>query len=128
MNQALGLFQNALFVLPEGALPAQAAEWNAHPAFKGVWLKHLVVGKDTGGLLSCHLVRVEVGCEIGNHTHEGSVELHEVLSGQGICELEGLETAYAPGVCMVLPRGAVHRVAAQGTDMHLLAKFAPALL
>ena len=128
MNQALTLFQDATCVLPGGTHQAQAAPWNAHPVFRGVWLKHLVLGKDTGGLLSCHLVRVEAGCEIGGHVHEGSVELHEVLCGQGTCEMEGRETAYAPGVCLVVPRGAAHRVTAHGGDMHLLAKFAPALL
>lgn len=128
MNPALMLFQDATFVLPEGARQAQDAPWNAHPVFRGVWLKHLVLGKDTGGLLSCHLVRVEAGCEIGGHVHEGSVELHEVLCGKGTCDVEGRETAYTPGVCMVVPKGAAHRVAALDADMHLLAKFAPALL
>ena len=128
MIPALTLFQDATFVLPDGTRQAQEAQWNAHPVFRGVWLKHLVLGKDTGGLLSCHLVRVEAGCEIGGHVHEGSVELHEVLCGRGACKVEGCETAYTPGVCLVVPMGATHRVAAFDADMHLLAKFAPALL
>jgi len=128
MNQALTLFQESAVVFPQGARLAREAEWNAHPVFKGVWLKHLVLGKDTGGLLSCHLVRVEEGCEIGNHVHADSVELHEVLSGRGSCEVEGRETAYVPGICLVVPKGAPHKVSALDGDMYLLAKFAPALL
>ncbi len=30
-----------------------------------------------------HLVRIEAGCEIREHTHPDNVELHEVVSGQG---------------------------------------------
>lgn len=91
-------------------------------------MKHLVTGEDTGGLLSCHLVRIENGCEIGAHTHEASLELHEVLSGKGVCRMSASDVEYQPGVCLVIPAGERHAVAAEGCDMHLLAKFTPALL
>jgi quercetin dioxygenase-like cupin family protein len=128
MNQVLSLFQEARFFLPDGELEAARAEWSPHPAFPGVWLKHLVVGKDTQGVLSCHLVRVEKGKTIGRHVHDKSVELHEVVAGQGSYLAEDRETEYRPGVCMVIPAGAPHEVSAGQEDLFLLAKFAPALL
>ena len=62
---------------------AKEIAWSAHPTFKGVYLKHLVKGEDTDGKFSCHLVKVEAGCQIGSHIHEGKWELHEVLEGIG---------------------------------------------
>jgi mannose-6-phosphate isomerase-like protein (cupin superfamily) len=128
MSQANKLFQAATIILPGGELRADQLEWKAHPTFPGVWMKHLIMGKDTGGSLSCHLVRVEKGKEIGRHVHHGSLELHEVLSGQGVCRMDERDTSYNPGVCMVIPTGANHSVEAHGEDLHLMAKFAPALL
>jgi hypothetical protein len=47
--------------LPSARLEAAALPWQPHPAFPGVHMKHLVLGADTGGALSCHLVRVAAG-------------------------------------------------------------------
>jgi len=106
----------------------EGGEWKQSPAFKGVWMKHLVLGADTDGALSCHLVRVEQGSAIGLHIHEGCMELHEVLDGRGTCTLAGREVAYEPGVCMVIPAGAEHEVRAVSGDLRMMARFAPALL
>ena len=57
--------------------------WNPHPKFTGVSLRHLATGADTGGHLSLHHIRIDPGCSIGNHTHAGMVEIHDVLSGRG---------------------------------------------
>jgi len=128
MTGAKSLFQNARIICPDHELCAVDQEWKAHPSFPGVWMKHLILGNDTGGGLSCHLVRVEKGSSIGDHVHEGSLELHEVLSGEGACRLEGRETAYCPGVCLVIPAGARHEVAAAGEDLYMMARFVPALM
>jgi mannose-6-phosphate isomerase-like protein (cupin superfamily) len=121
------LFQTATYVLPDGPIEARQQEWKAHPTFPGVWMKHLMLGKDTAGALSCHLVRIEEGCSIGSHVHEGSMELHEVFSGEGVCRMEGREVAYAPGTCMVIAVGAEHSVEARRGELQLMARFAPAL-
>jgi quercetin dioxygenase-like cupin family protein len=76
-----------------GSLP-----WNPHPKFAGVALKHLVTGKDTGGRISLHHVRVDPGCAIGDHTHAGQVEIHDVIAGEGTCMIAGKEIRYIPGV------------------------------
>ena len=84
---------------------AGSLEWNAHSAFKGVFLKHLVKGKSTDGRLSCHLVKVESGCEIGEHIHGDRWELHEVIGGSGKGILAEKEIPYKQGVSVVIPGG-----------------------
>lgn len=115
-------------VLPGREAFVKGGEWNAHPVFAGVWIRHLMLGRNTAGALSCHLVRVEAGKEIGLHAHEGSCEVHQVLSGGGLCRMEGRETHYEPGVCSLIPAGEAHAVEASGGELMLLATFAPALL
>jgi len=110
---------------------AGAAPWTPHPAFPGVSLKLLVSGKDTAGGLSCHLVRVEPGCELKNHAHDGQWELHEVVRGRGTATLDGRKIGYEPGRVMVIPKGTPHAVRAdadQGEGLFLFAKFFPALV
>jgi len=99
-----------------------------HKVFPGVSLKHLVRGKMTGNRLSCHLVRVEPGCVLDTHTHPEQAEVHEVICGDGVCELGGRVLEYRPGVVAVIPDGAEHRVTAGADGIYILAKFTPALL
>ena len=114
---------------PEREADLGALPWNPHPSFKGVALKHLVTGADTGGALSAHLVRVQAGCSLEAHVHAGSLELHEVVRGAVVCDLGGKSVPYAPGACGLIPAGVRHSVRAHaGEDLYILAKFAPALL
>lgn len=114
---------------PAGDKNLDALPWNPHPAFRGVSLRHLLTGAETGGALSAHLVRIEPGCTLEAHVHAGSLELHEVLRGAGTCRLGGREVAYEPGVCGLIPAGTEHSVRADAKEnLYLLAKFAPALL
>jgi quercetin dioxygenase-like cupin family protein len=103
-------------------------EWNAHPVFKGVFLKHILTGADTGGQISSHIVKIDPFCELGNHTHEGRVEIHEVVSGTGSCLINGSEYSYTCGVTAVIPECAPHSVRAGADGLYLMAKFTPALL
>ncbi len=103
-------------------------EWIEHPKFKGVFLKHLVKGADTDGQLSCHLVKLDPGCVLEEHTHESQWELHEVIAGEGDCILGAKALPYHPGRMTVIPKGTPHQVAAKGEGLVLLAKFFPALL
>jgi quercetin dioxygenase-like cupin family protein len=102
--------------------------WNKHASCPGVFLKHLITGEATNGQFSCHLVRVQAGCEISEHTHPKNWELHEVVAGQGRGFLAGKEQAYQPGNTIVIPMGEKHRVVADGEDLYLWAKFVPALV
>ncbi len=101
--------------------------WNAHPIYKGVYLKHLVLGSDTDNRLSCHIVKVDPYCTLEEHLHDGKLELHEVIAGSGTCFLNGKEITYLPGVIGVIPANVKHKVTAGKNGLYLMAKFAPAL-
>lgn len=103
-------------------------KWNAHPAFMGVYLKHLIKGEQTGGQLSCHLVKIEPGCSIGLHNHLGKRELHEVVRGSGNCSIEDEVIEYGPGKIALIPADVNHEVNAGKDGLLLLAKFFPALV
>jgi len=122
------IFGTGTVALPGRKTPVSELQWNAHPSFKGVFLKHLIAGNDTGNLVSYHLVRVEPGCEIGKHVHAGKMEIHEVVSGSGYCSMNGASVQYEPGMIVQIPADEEHCVVAGDTGLHLLAKFFPALL
>ena len=103
-------------------------EWTKHPKFKGVYIKNMIKGADTGGLFSSHLVKIDPGCCLENHCHENQLELHEVIEGDGLCQLIGDLFNYHLGKMAVIPKGKNHRVQAGENGLTLLAKFFPALL
>lgn len=102
--------------------------WNEHAVFKGVFLKHIIKGETTGNRLSCHLVKINPGCEIGLHNHPGKTELHEIISGFGHCWIEHSAVDYYAGVIGFIPADIDHSVKAEAEGLFLLAKFSPALL
>jgi quercetin dioxygenase-like cupin family protein len=103
-------------------------QWNDHPKFRGVSLKHLVTGRDTGGRLSCHLVKLAPNSVLDEHVHEDRIELHEVIEGEGCFILDARKTAYHPGRVGVIPEGVTHKVIAGNSGLVILAKFCPALV
>lgn len=120
--------RNDTVVVPGQTIATESLPWNPHPKFAGVSLRHLVTGKDTGGCLSLHHVRIDPGCAIGDHAHAGQVEIHDVLTGAGTCTLEGKVLSYTPGVVGVMPADQVHRVDAGKDGILLLAMFSPPLV
>jgi mannose-6-phosphate isomerase-like protein (cupin superfamily) len=102
--------------------------WNQHPKFKGVYLKHIIKGTDTEGLLSCHIVKIDPDAVLEEHAHENQWELHEVLEGEGRFILKSKETPYYPGQMGIIPKGTNHKVIAGKSGLILLAKFFPALI
>lgn len=103
------------------------APWVEHKDFKGVRLKHLLTAAQTGGQFSCHLVSIEPKHCIGLHQHPESAELHEVISGTGVCLTAGRELPYSSGTLALLPSGEEHEVRAGENGLCLFAKFIPAL-
>jgi quercetin dioxygenase-like cupin family protein len=102
--------------------------WNPHASFKGVFLKHLITGRDTDGRLSCHIVKIEPGCVLDTHVHDGKMEIHEVIAGSGKMYLDGKEINYSPGQVCIIPANTPHKVVAGKDGMYILAKFTPSLL
>ena len=102
--------------------------WNPHASFKGVSLKHLIVGKDTDNKLSCHIVKIEPGGILDTHMHDGKIEIHEVVAGSGKMYLNGKEIDYRKGQICIIPANCPHKVVAGEKGMYILAKFTPSLL
>jgi quercetin dioxygenase-like cupin family protein len=102
--------------------------WNPHASFKGVFLKHLITGKDTDGKLSCHIVKIEPGCTLDTHSHDGKMEVHEVVAGSGAMYMDGKEIGYSQGQVCIIPANTPHKVVAGKDGMYILAKFTPSLL
>jgi quercetin dioxygenase-like cupin family protein len=121
-------FENGKLFSLENLKSLRNTEWNPHKTFQGVALKHLITSVDTNNEISYHLVRVEPGCEIGLHTHESSMEIHEVISGNGSILLEDREYEYISGNITIIPKNKIHKVTAGKDGLYLLAKFIPALL
>lgn len=102
--------------------------WNPHPAFEGVYLKHLITGSKTEGQLSCHMVRIDPLCKLETHIHENQWELHEVIKGAGEAQMGEKSINYHPGRSAVIPKGKAHSVKAGNEGLILLAKFFPAIV
>lgn len=126
-NSIVKIFNGGKVIYQNKEINIEKLEWNKNPN-KGVYLKHIVKGEDTAGKFSCHIVKIESGCEIGQHIHEGNWELHEVIDGEGKCFLEDKEINYSIGTLSVIPQGIQHKVKAVNGDLYLFAKFIPALI
>lgn len=123
-----GIFNEGNVCKGEASVAIKELPWAEHPSFKGVHMKHLLSGQQTAGSLSCHLVRIDPNCEIGNHIHDGKVEVHTVLAGLGGCELDGKWVPYEQGTISIIPSAAPHKVMAGQFGLYLYAKFSPALV
>ncbi|WP_421901483.1 cupin domain-containing protein [Maridesulfovibrio sp.] len=122
------LAANGTIETATGSIQCSNLDWNPHPAFEGVYLKHLITGDKTEGQLSCHIVRIDPGCTLETHIHETQWELHEIIGGSGNASLADKSTAYHPGKFAVIPKGKEHSVKAGPEGLTLLAKFFPALI
>ncbi|GEO80792.1 cupin domain-containing protein [Pararhodospirillum oryzae] len=106
---------------------AAEAGWSAHPTFPGVEVKALVTGAATGGAFSTLMVRIAPGGAMLPHVHEGQVEQHFVVSGNGQANLAGQVVDYAPGALMVIPQATLHSLTAGQEGMVVMAVFSPAI-
>ena len=102
--------------------------WNAHASFKGVFLKHLIVGKDTDDKLSYHIVKIEPDCVLDTHLHDGKTEIHQIIAGSGKMYLEEKVIDYSQGQICIIPANTPHKVVAGKEGMYILAIFTPSLL
>lgn len=126
-NELFEAFNRGRLALIDSEVSFEQTNWAKHPTFEGVELKHIVTAKDTNGLFSYHLVRIEPEKSIGNHIHETQLETHEVIAGDGICINNGVEIKYEQGVISIIPEKVPHEVKAGKDGLYLFAKFMPAL-
>lgn len=60
-------------------------------------------------------ITVPVGASIGRHNHENETEYYIILSGSGIVDDDGKETAVNQGDLVITGGGAFHSIANNGT-------------
>jgi quercetin dioxygenase-like cupin family protein len=119
---------NGTVFLADRSEEIEKLPWNPHPKFQGAFIKHLITGADNDNLASCHLVRVNPGCQLTDHIHEKEWEYHHILEGEGTGYLDGRPMVYEAGKIAVIPKGANHKVVAGPDGILILATFLPALL
>lgn len=84
MENIFEKFNGGRLVIPNAEKDFSQLEWNKHPTFDGVELKHIVTASDTCGAFSYHLVRIAPNMKIGNHVHKEQTETYEVIGGSGV--------------------------------------------
>lgn len=122
------LFANGTINTPEQSIGTSTVAFTPHNSFPGVALKHLITGGETGGSLSCHLVKVDPHCYLDSHVHPDNLEIHQVISGSGTFEIGTNSGIYEAGIVSRIPMGTSHKVTADAEGLYLLAIFSPALL
>ena len=122
------LFQKGRLAIDGLQQNIESLDWHPHAVFKGVFMKDIIRGESTSGRLSCHLVRIEPGYAIGDHIHDGRMEMHEVISGSGTCYSGDKVIAYTGGVVSIIPDNLNHRIEAGESGLFFLARFCPALV
>jgi len=122
------MFDKGIVFFSDIEIESDKKEWYEHPACKGVFLKDLVTGEDTGGEFSYHLVRVEKNSEVMDHDHETQWEFNRIIGGKGVFLIGDKEVVIAPGQTFVTPPGIHHTVSAYDDELSLLAVFVPALV
>jgi len=127
-SDVVDVFNEGKIIFPSDEIDAKKLKWYEHPESKGTFLKDLVPGKDTGGAFSCHIIRVNKGCEVGQHIHEDQWEFNEILDGNGIYIYENKEVRFGAGFSFATPPGVRHALIAEVEDLYLLAKFIPGLV
>jgi quercetin dioxygenase-like cupin family protein len=128
MNKTVRGLSEGNIVYIDKELKVKDLEWNPHPSFAGVFLKHLVKGDSSDGKFSCHLIRIKDGFEIGEHIHNDKWEFINIVGGVGKGEIAGKAIVCELGVSLVVPENVKHRIVADDGDVYLLAKFIPALI
>lgn len=124
---AKNIFEKGSGYFITGGKDFSTLPFELHKEFTGVALKHLVVGEETEGRLSCHLVRIDPFCCLESHTHPKNLEIHEVIAGRGVYRIGEVEYPYQPGSVAVIPMDSVHRIVAGKEGLFILATFSPAL-
>ena len=126
-DRVVRLFSDGKVVFPDKYVDASKTPWTAHQAYSGVYLKDLVTAKDTNGTFSCHVIWINKGFSVGDHSHGSQWEFNEALQGHGRMVIQGKEYACDPGSSFVTSPGVSHEVSAPAEDIYFLAKFVPAL-
>jgi quercetin dioxygenase-like cupin family protein len=85
--------------------------WKPHPIAEGVEIKPLVTKKDDKLDVTCLLIKIPVGREVPEHTHDDQVDIIYPLQGNADMHVEGTGTfKLEPGIVVRVPKGARHKI------------------
>jgi mannose-6-phosphate isomerase-like protein (cupin superfamily) len=128
LKNVMDIFDPEVVFLPEQEIETAKKPWYPHPEWRGVFLKDLVTGKETGGMFSYHLVRIWEDSKVMDHNHETQWEWNRIIDGEGVFLFGDREVLLACGQTFITPPGIHHSVNAHSGDLSLLAVFVPALV
>ena len=120
MDSVAWLEKGMVYVNGNAVRGLSSIPWTEHPKYSGVYIQSLFESSDS---FSAMIVKMNPFAEIGNHIHEGKSELHEVIYGEGIAEIDHNEVTYHPGIISCIPCDTTHRVTAAQNGLILFAKF-----
>jgi quercetin dioxygenase-like cupin family protein len=103
--------------------------WIPHPIVKGVQIKPYISQKEDGLDVTCMLVNVPAGKEVGEHIHPTQDDILYPLSGKATMWVDGTgEFTLEPGIVVRVPKGTKHKITNVIEDLLVLDVFCPALL
>ena len=102
--------------------------WAPHPIAQGVQIKPLISKKEHGLDVSCMLVKIPAGKEVGEHVHPTEDDILYPLAGKGSMWVDGTgQFPLEPGVVVRVPKGTKHRVFGVTEELLIYDVFCPAL-
>ncbi|MDR3554109.1 MAG: cupin domain-containing protein [Syntrophobacteraceae bacterium] len=101
--------------------------WVPHPTAEGVRIKPIITRKDDGLDVTCILVAIPAGKEVGEHVHKDQYDILYPLAGKAVMWVDGVgEFELAPGVAVRVPNGTKHKIFEVGEDLLIYDVFCPA--
>lgn len=103
--------------------------WIPHPTAEGVQIKPFISQKEHGLGVTCLLVRVPVGKEIGEHTHATQDDILYPLAGKARMWVDGTgEFSLEPGIVVRVPKGTKHKIFGATQELLFYGVFCPATM
>jgi mannose-6-phosphate isomerase-like protein (cupin superfamily) len=103
--------------------------WIPHPTAEGVQIKPFISLKEHGLGVTCLLVRIPAGKEIGEHVHANQDDILYPLTGKARMWVEGTgEFPLEPGIVVRVPKGTKHKIFGATQEVLFYGVFCPALL
>lgn len=102
--------------------------WVEHPTAEGVRIKPIITRKDDGLDVTCMLVAIPAGKEVGEHSHAEQDDILYLLRGKALMWVDGVgKFELAPGVAVRVPKGTKHKILEVEADLLIYDVFCPAL-
>ena len=103
--------------------------WVPHPIAKGVLIKPFISEKEHRLNVTCMLVKIPAGKEVGEHIHPTQDDILYPLAGKGAMWVDGTgQFPLEPGIVVRVPKGTKHRVFGVNEELLIYDVFCPALL